>query len=54
MSFTSYMPQYVGYHFRYLTDHEMSFTINKCRVSFLEMLGTHPVADIDENEMSYT
>ena len=28
--------------------HEMSVTINKCLVSYLEMLGTYPIAGIHE------
>ena len=30
--------------FRYLTHHKMSATINKCLVSYLEMLRTYPIA----------
>ena len=33
---------------RYLTYHEMSATINKCQVSYLEMLGTYLIAGIHE------
>ena len=28
--------------------HEMSATINECQASYLEMLGTYPVAGIHE------
>ena len=33
-------------YFRYRTCHEMSLTVNKCQVSYLEMLGTHPIAKL--------
>ena len=50
---TRYMLQNVSYSpksiFRYLTYHDMScHKINKCPVSYLEMLGTYPMAGIHE------
>ena len=40
------------------TYHEMSATVNKCQVSYLEMLGTYPVYQVymklSGSEMPYT
>ena len=37
-----------------ITYHEMSATINKCQVSYLEMLGTYLIAGIHELQQVYT
>ena len=57
------MPQYVSYspnkfQASYIPYHEMSATVNKCQVSYPEMLGTYPVYQVymklSGSEMSYT